>query len=82
LAPEVALNFSRGCGNPTGFENLKPGDVVVDFGCGGGIDVILAACKVGKEGRGRVVGVDFAPQMIECARSMTFRKGSNFHQNQ
>ena len=66
MAPEIALNLSRGCGNPTGFANLKPGDVVVDFGCGGGIDVILAARKVGKEGR--VVGVDFAPQMIERAK--------------
>ena len=66
MAPEIALNLSRGCGNPTGFAKLKPGDVVVDFGCGGGIDVILAARKVGKEGR--VIGVDFAPQMIERAK--------------
>jgi SAM-dependent methyltransferase len=64
--PEVALNLSRGCGNPTGFANLQPDEVVVDFGCGGGIDVILAAHKVG--GRGRVVGIDFAPQMIERAK--------------
>ena len=63
--PEVALNLSRGCGNPTGFANLQPGDVVVDLGCGGGIDVILAAHKVGEQGR--VVGIDFAPQMIERA---------------
>jgi arsenite methyltransferase len=73
LAPEVALNLSRGCGNPTGFANLKPGDVVVDFGCGGGIDVILAARKVGKEGR--VVGVDFAPQMIERAKKAVIDSG-------
>jgi len=33
--PEVALNLSRGCGNPTGFANLQSGEVVVDFGCGG-----------------------------------------------
>ena len=56
--PEVALNLLRGCGNPTGFANLQSGDVVVDFGCGGGIDVILAARKVGEQGR--VVGIDFA----------------------
>ena len=73
MAPEVALNLSRGCGNPTGFANLKPGDVVVDFGCGGGIDVILAARKVGKEGR--VVGVDFAPQMIERAKKAVIDSG-------
>ncbi len=73
MAPEVALNLSRGCGNPTGFANLKPGDIVVDFGCGGGIDVILAARKVGKEGR--VVGVDFAPQMIEHAKKAVIDSG-------
>ena len=66
LAPELALHLSRGCGNPTGFANLHPGDVVVDFGCGGGIDVILAAHKVGRQGR--VVGIDFAHQMIERAK--------------
>ncbi len=64
--PEVALNLSRGCGNPTGFANLQPGDTVVDFGCGGGIDVILAAHKVGSQGR--VIGIDGAPQMIERAK--------------
>ncbi|MDX2499167.1 MAG: methyltransferase domain-containing protein, partial [Deltaproteobacteria bacterium] len=62
----MALNLSRGCGNPTGFANLEPGEVVVDFGCGGGIDVILASHKVGEDGK--VVGIDFAPQMIEQAR--------------
>ena len=64
--PEIALNISRGCGSPTGFANLQPGDIVVDFGCGGGIDVILAAHKVGE--KGKVVGLDFAPQMIERAK--------------
>ena len=73
MAPEAALNLSRGCGNPTGFANLKPGNVVVDFGCGGGIDVILAARKVGKEGK--VVGLDFAPQMIERAKKAVIDSG-------
>ena len=63
--PELALNLSRGCGNPTGFANLQLGEVVVDLGCGGGIDVILAAHKVGSQGR--VIGIDFASQMIERA---------------
>ena len=62
----MALNLSRGCGNPVGFAGLSGGEVVVDFGCGGGIDVILAAQAVG--GQGKVVGIDFAPHMIECAR--------------
>ena len=63
--PDVARDLSRGCGNPTGFAHLAPGESVVDFGCGGGIDVILAARKVGEEGR--VVGIDLSPQMIERA---------------
>ena len=71
--PEVALNLSRGCGNPTGFANLQPGDVVVDFGCGGGIDIILAAHKVGSQGR--VIGIDGAPQMIERAKQAVTEAG-------
>ncbi len=73
LVPESALNLSRGCGNPTGFANIQPGDVVVDFGCGGGIDVILAAHKVGPQGR--VVGVDFTPQMIERGKQAVAEAG-------
>ena len=73
FVPEVALNLSRGCGNPTGFANIRPGDVVVDFGCGGGIDVVLAAHKVGPQGR--VVGVDGTPQMIERAKQAAAEAG-------
>jgi SAM-dependent methyltransferase len=73
LVPDLALDLSRGCGNPTGFASLRPGEVVVDFGCGGGIDVILAAHRVGPEGR--VVGVDFTPQMIERAREAVAKAG-------
>ena len=72
-APEIALNLSRGCGNPTGFAKLEQGDIVVDFGCGGGIDVILAALKVGVQGK--VVGIDFAPQMIERAKQAVTEAG-------
>ncbi|MBS1269769.1 MAG: Arsenite methyltransferase [Gammaproteobacteria bacterium] len=64
--PEIARNLSRGCGNPSGFANLQPGEVVVDFGCGCGIDVILAARRLGTHGR--VYGVDFTPPMIERAK--------------
>ncbi|MCX5887961.1 MAG: methyltransferase domain-containing protein [Deltaproteobacteria bacterium] len=77
LVPEVALNLSRGCGNPTGFANIQRGEVAADFGCGGGIDVILAANKVGPEGR--VIGIDFAPQMIERARQAVAAAG--LHRN-
>ena len=73
LVPEIALNLSRGCGNPTGFANLQPGEVVVDFGCGGGIDVILALQKVGPQGK--VVGIDFAPEMIERAKHAVAEAG-------
>ena len=73
LVPELALNLSRGCGKPTGFANLHPGDRVVDFGCGGGIDVILAAHQVGPQGK--VVGIDFAPQMIERAKQTMAEAG-------
>jgi SAM-dependent methyltransferase len=73
LIPEIARNLARGCGNPTGFANLYPGDVVVDLGCGAGIDIILAARKVGPSGM--VVGVDFAPQMIERATQAVAEAG-------
>ncbi len=71
--PELALNLSRGCGNPTGFAKLQPGNVVVDFGCGGGIDIVLAANKVGKQGK--VIGIDFAPQMIERSKQTVTKAG-------
>ena len=56
LVPKIALSLSKGCGNPTGFANLEPGEVVVDLGCGAGIDVILAAQKV--DPGGKVIGAD------------------------
>lgn len=71
--PDIGINLSRGCGNPTGFADLQPGEVVVDFGCGAGIDVILAAHRVGRQGR--VVGLDFAPQMIERAKQAVIASG-------
>lgn len=73
LIPEIALNLSKGCGNPTGFANLQPGEVAVDFGCGAGIDVILTAHKVGDGGK--VVGLDFAPQMVERAKEAVAEAG-------
>jgi SAM-dependent methyltransferase len=70
---ETAMKLSRGCGNPTGFADLQPGETVVDFGCGAGIDVVLAAHKVGAGGK--VVGVDFAPHMIERAKQTLAEAG-------
>ena len=54
------------CGNPTAFAGLKPGEVVVDLGCGGGLDVFLAAAKVGPTGK--AIGIDMTPEMIDRAR--------------
>ena len=55
------------CGNPTATANLRPGEVVVDLGCGGGIDVLLAAKKVGPAGR--AIGIYMTPEMIDRARA-------------
>ncbi len=59
-------NMGLSCGNPTAFASLKPGEVVVDLGCGGGLDVLLAAPKVGLAGK--AIGIDMTPEMIELAR--------------
>jgi arsenite methyltransferase len=71
--PGAARKLSRGCGNPVGFAGVTAGEVVVDVGCGGGIDVILAALLVGD--RGSVTGVDMAPEMIERARQAVIEAG-------
>src|SRR5208337_3227249 len=62
-APELAVKLSRGCGNPVSFADLRAGEVVVDLGCGAGLDVIFAARRIAPGGK--VVGVDFAQPMIE-----------------
>src|SRR5581483_12124134 len=59
-------NMGLSCGNPTAFASLKPGEVVVDLGCGGGLDVFLAASRVGPTGK--AIGIDMTPEMIERAR--------------
>jgi arsenite methyltransferase len=60
-------NMGLSCGNPTATANLRPGEVVVDLGSGGGLDVFLASKKVGPEGR--AIGIDMTPDMIERARA-------------
>jgi ubiquinone/menaquinone biosynthesis C-methylase UbiE len=64
--PEEAVSVGAGCGSPVSLAELQPGEVVVDLGSGGGIDVLLAAQKVGLSGR--VIGVDMTPAMIEKAK--------------
>ena len=49
--PEAALKASLGCGNPTALAELKPGEIVLDLGSGGGIDVLLSARRVGPDGK-------------------------------
>jgi arsenite methyltransferase len=71
--PELAVKLSRGCGNPVSIADLRPGEVVVDLGCGAGIDVILAARRITPGGK--VVGVDFAQPMIERATQAVTEAG-------
>src|SRR3954454_8586704 len=62
----AGANMGLSCGNPTATANLRPGEVVVDLGSGGGLDVFLAAQKVGPAGR--AIGIDMTPEMVERAR--------------
>ena len=64
--PTTALLASLGCGNPTALVDLHPGDVVLDLGSGGGIDVLLSARRVGPDGK--VYGLDMVDEMLELAR--------------
>jgi SAM-dependent methyltransferase len=59
-------NMGLSCGNPTATANLRPGEVVLDLGCGGGLDVFLAAAKVGPTGK--AIGIDMTPEMLALAR--------------
>jgi len=80
--PVEALEASLGCGNPTALASLREGEVVLDLGSGGGIDVILSARRVGPTGR--AIGVDMTDEMLDLARrnaaaagvpNVEFRKG-------
>jgi len=70
--PESA-NLGLGCGNPVALASLRDGETVLDLGSGAGFDSFLAANKVG--GKGKVIGVDMTPEMIEKAKENA-RKGS------
>jgi SAM-dependent methyltransferase len=73
VLPEGA-NMGLSCGNPTAIAELKPGEVVLDLGSGGGFDVFIARAKVGASGR--VIGVDMTADMIAKARknAVSFRE--------
>ena len=64
--PESSIESFAGTGNPFSLGELRPGERVVDVGCGAGIDSLIAAKKVGPDGH--VIGVDMTPSMLEKAR--------------
>ena len=72
--PEKALVASRGCGDPVSQAQLQPGETVLDLGCGGGVDAIIASRLVGDEGK--VYGLDMTPEMIELARENSTSAGA------
>jgi ubiquinone/menaquinone biosynthesis C-methylase UbiE len=65
-------NMGLSCGNPTAFARLRPGEVVVDLGCGGGLDVLLASPKLGPAGK--AIGIDMTPEMIDRAQKNAERQ--------
>ena len=66
-------NMGLSCGNPTAFASLREGEMIVDLGSGGGLDVLLAARKVGP--RGKAIGIDMTPEMIDLARANALKSG-------
>lgn len=72
IVPEGS-NLGLGCGNPLALASLREGDIVLDLGSGAGFDCFLAANRVGE--KGRVIGVDMTPEMLEKARENARRGG-------
>ncbi|MGH8013202.1 MAG: arsenite methyltransferase [Candidatus Binataceae bacterium] len=71
--PSDAVAASLGCGNPTALAELRPGEVVLDLGSGGGIDVLLSARRVGPEGK--AYGLDMTDEMLALARENQRKAG-------
>ncbi|HMK30844.1 MAG TPA: arsenite methyltransferase [Terriglobales bacterium] len=71
--PEQAMLASLGCGNPTALAQLNPGEVVLDLGSGGGIDVLLSARRVGPTGK--AYGLDMTDEMLALAQENKRRSG-------
>jgi arsenite methyltransferase len=72
--PEKALQASLGCGNPTALANLNAGEVVLDLGSGGGIDVLLSARRVGPTGK--AYGLDMTDEMLALANENKRKAGA------
>jgi len=71
--PEKAVAASLGCGNPAALAQLKPGEIVLDLGSGGGIDVMLSAKRVGPSGK--AYGLDMTDEMLSLARENQKKAG-------
>jgi 2-polyprenyl-3-methyl-5-hydroxy-6-metoxy-1,4-benzoquinol methylase len=71
--PEDAILASLGCGNPTALAELKPGEIVLDLGSGGGIDVLLSARRVGPTGK--AYGLDMTDEMLALANENKRKAG-------
>jgi arsenite methyltransferase len=74
LLPEQAVLASLGCGNPTALAELKEGEVVLDLGSGGGVDVLLSARRVGATGK--AYGLDMTDEMLALARENARKAGA------
>ena len=72
--PQTAVLASLGCGNPTALAELKPGEVVLDLGSGGGIDVLLSARRVGPGGK--AYGLDMTDEMLALAQENKRKAGA------
>ena len=73
VLPEAAVKASLGCGNPTALAQLNPGEIVLDLGSGGGIDVLLSARRVGPAGK--AYGLDMTDEMLALARENQHKAG-------
>jgi arsenite methyltransferase len=71
--PQKAVSASLGCGNPTALAQLNPGEIVLDLGSGGGIDVLLSARRVGP--LGKAYGLDMTDEMLALARENQRKAG-------
>src|SRR5207302_2069667 len=71
--PAEVISASLGCGNPTMLANLNPGEIVLDLGSGGGLDVLLSARRVGPTGK--AYGLDMTDEMLELARENQRKAG-------